>query len=140
MSNAPPTLRAGFSRLGARPRLAPYFYHVPLALPAFCAGAAHRRAPPAAPLEGTLRMTLSDGRSAPLPLTYRVKGDKLRTEMAMQGMALVAIMDTAKNEMIMLMPGQPISMATPLQEAANQVAGKSATDAPSISPAKPRPF
>jgi len=83
----------------------------------------------AAPFEGTLRMTLSDGRSAPMPLTYSVKGDKLRTEVTMEGMTMVAIMDTTKNEIIMLMPGQPMYMVMPMQEAATQVTGKTATDA-----------
>jgi len=74
--------------------------------------------------EGTIRMKLSDGRKAAMPLAYSIKGTLLRTDIeAEEGMTATMIMDFTKKEMIMLMPGQPMYMVMPLKDAAAKAAG-----------------
>lgn len=73
--------------------------------------------------EGTIKMKLTDGRSKAMPLEYSVKGGLLRTDMqAEEGMTATMIMDFAKQEMIMLMPGQPMYMVMPMKQAAAKAA------------------
>lgn len=69
--------------------------------------------------EGTIKMKLTDGRKGAMPLEYSVKGGLLRTDMqAEEGMTATMIMDFAKQEMIMLMPGQPMYMVMPMKQVA----------------------
>lgn len=75
--------------------------------------------------EGTIKMSITDGRSKAMPLEYSIKTGLLRTDIqAEEGMTATAIMDFAKEEMIMLMPGQPMymvmSMKRPVAEAKEQ--------------------
>lgn len=73
--------------------------------------------------EGTIRMKLSDGRKGAIPVEYSVKGAMLRTDMqAEEGMTATMIMDFTKQEMIMLMPGQPMYMVMPLKQATAKAA------------------
>lgn len=79
--------------------------------------------------EGTVRMKITDGRSQAMPLEYSVKGGLLRTDIqAEEGMTMTAIMDFAKDEMIMLMPGQPMYMVMPIKAAAAQASGHTGED------------
>lgn len=74
--------------------------------------------------EGTIKMKLTDGRSKAMPLEYSIKGGLLRTDMQVEeGMTATAIIDVAKDEMIMLMPGQPMYMVMPLKQAAAKASG-----------------
>jgi hypothetical protein len=74
--------------------------------------------------EGTVRMKITDGRSKAMPLEYSIKGGLLRTDIqAEEGMTMTAIMDFAKDEMIMLMPGQPMYMVMPIKSTAAQASG-----------------
>jgi len=66
--------------------------------------------------EGTVKMTITDGRSKAVPLSYSIKEGLLRTDMTVEeGMTATSIMDFAKQEMIMLMPGQPMYMVMPMK-------------------------
>lgn len=74
--------------------------------------------------EGTIKMKLTDGRSKAMPLEYSIKGGLLRTDIqAEEGMTATMIMDIAKDEMIMLMPGQPMYMVMPIKQTAAKASG-----------------
>jgi hypothetical protein len=74
--------------------------------------------------EGTIRMKLTDGGSKAMPLEYSIKGGLLRTDIqAEEGMTATVIMDFAKDEMIMLMPGQPMYMVMPIRQTAAKASG-----------------
>ncbi len=74
--------------------------------------------------EGTIRMTMADGRNEKRPLEYSVREGLIRTDMEVgEGTSATAIMNFAKDEMIMLMPGQPMYMVMSLKRAAKQATG-----------------
>jgi hypothetical protein len=74
--------------------------------------------------EGTVKMKLTDGRSKAMPIEYSIKGGLLRTDMQVEeGMTATVIMDIAKDEMIMLMPGQPMYMVMPIKQSAAKASG-----------------
>ena len=57
----------------------------------------------AASFEGKVSMTMISGRGKPQEITYKVKGDKIRMEVAGQKEMGGMIMDTKKREMLMIM-------------------------------------
>src|SRR5690606_13212665 len=66
--------------------------------------------------EGTVHMKITAGREGTHQLSYIIKGSKLRTEIqAGNNMTATAIMDLTKDEVIMLMPGQPMYMTMSLK-------------------------
>lgn len=79
--------------------------------------------------EGTVTMQMTAGRDQALNIQYSVKGGLLRVETQVsQQMTATAIMDLAKDEMIILMPGQPMYMVMPIQKTAEDAAGQTAED------------
>ncbi|MBP6508591.1 MAG: DUF4412 domain-containing protein [Opitutaceae bacterium] len=87
---------------------------------------------PAKTFEGTVHMTINDGRGSSHPLDYSIKDGLLRTDIQVKsGSSATAIMDFGKDEMIVLMPGQPMYMVMPLKRTANQAAGHTG-EAPAI--------
>lgn len=79
--------------------------------------------------EGTIQMTITDGRNKPMPMAYSIKGHLIRTDVqADRGINATAILDFSKKEMIVLMPGQPMYMVMPLQDAAEAATGHKADD------------
>lgn len=79
--------------------------------------------------EGTVTMQMSSGRNQALDIAYSIKGGLLRidTQISPQ-MTATAIMDLAKDEMIILMPGQAMYMVMPIQKTAEDATGQSAAD------------
>jgi hypothetical protein len=74
--------------------------------------------------EGTIKMQITDGRNKAMPLDYSLKDGLLRTDIqAGEGMTMTAIMDFAKDEMLMLMPDQQMYMVMPMKRAAAAAAG-----------------
>lgn len=66
--------------------------------------------------EGTVHMKITAGSEGTHQLSYSIKGSKLRTEIQAGGnMTATAIMDLTKDEIIMLMPGQPMYMTMSLK-------------------------
>lgn len=79
--------------------------------------------------EGTIQMTITDGRNKAMPMAYSIKGHLIRTDVQVDhGINATAILDFSKNEMIMLMPSQPMYMVMPLQGAAEAATGHKADD------------
>jgi hypothetical protein len=78
--------------------------------------------------EGTIQMTMTDGRNKAVPLAYSIKGHQIRTDIQAGGMNTTAILDFKKQEMIMLMPGQPMYMVMPLEQAAEAASGHKPDD------------
>jgi hypothetical protein len=74
--------------------------------------------------EGTIQMTMSDGSGQPRPLAYSIKQGLVRTDIQAEGMMATAILNFAKDEMIMLMPGQPMYMVMPLKSSASKATGQ----------------
>lgn len=80
--------------------------------------------------EGTIRMNITDGRNKAMPLSYSLKEGLLRTDIqAEEGMTATAIMNFAKDEMIMFMPGQPMYMVMSMKQAVTEASGHTADDA-----------
>jgi len=79
--------------------------------------------------EGTIQMTITDGRNKAMPMAYSIKGHLIRTDVqADRGINATAILDFSKKEMIVLMPGQPMYMVMPLQDATEAATGQKADD------------
>lgn len=79
--------------------------------------------------EGTIRMTMTDGRGTKRPLDYSIRAGLIRTDVQIgDGQSATAIMNFAKDEMIVLMPGQPMYMVMPLKRTANQATGHTNDD------------
>jgi len=80
--------------------------------------------------EGTIRMTMTDAKGGKRPLDYSIREGLIRTDVQVsEGMSATAIMNFAKDEMIVLMPGQPMYMVMPLKRTANQATGHTSDDA-----------
>lgn len=83
-----------------------------------------------AAFEGKVTMKMTSGRSEPQQMSYSIKGDKMRIEIAGQKGAMGGmIMDTGKKEMIMLMDEQQMYMAMAIPDAAVEAAAKKGDDA-----------
>lgn len=80
--------------------------------------------------EGTVRMQISSGRSETHQLTYSIKGSKLRTEIqAENNMSVAAIMDLAKDEMMVLMPAQSMYMTMSIKATVQKATGQTNNEA-----------
>lgn len=74
--------------------------------------------------EGTVHMKITTAGEGSHQLSYSIKGTKLRTEIqASDDMSATTIMDLTKDEVIMLIPGQPMYMTMSLKGAAAKAAG-----------------
>lgn len=74
--------------------------------------------------EGTVHMKITAGREGPHQLSYSIKGSRLRTEMqAGNNLSATAIMDLSKDEIIMLMPGQPMYMTMSIKSSVAKATG-----------------
>lgn len=79
--------------------------------------------------EGTVHMKMTAGKEGPHQLSYSIKGSKLRTEIqAGNNMSATAIMDLTKDEVIMLMPGQPMYMTMSLKGTMAKATGNDLSD------------
>lgn len=79
--------------------------------------------------EGTVHMKISAGKEGTHQLSYSIKGTKLRTEIqAGNNVSATAIMDTTKDEIIMLMPGQPMYMTMSLKGTVAKATGNDMND------------
>ncbi|WP_438479449.1 DUF4412 domain-containing protein [Oleiharenicola lentus] len=71
----------------------------------------------ASAFEGKVDLAISTGaKGAPQALSYSIKGDKLRLEMAAEGHAMASIVDTTKQEILVLIPDQKMYMVMPLKQ------------------------
>jgi hypothetical protein len=66
--------------------------------------------------EGVIKMEIRDGKNA-MPMEYSVKKNKVRMDLAAEGMTMTSLLDLDKKEMITLMPQQNMYMVFPFQEA-----------------------
>lgn len=79
--------------------------------------------------EGTVTMKLSSGGDGTHDLRYSVKDGVIRTDFKVSdSMTATAIMNLAKDEMIILMPGQPMYMSMPIKRTAEKATGQSMDD------------
>lgn len=77
----------------------------------------------AASFEGKVTFRMTSGRDKPVDMTYNIKGDKIRMEMAGQKDVGGMIMDTSKREMTIIMDEQKSYMVMALpQSAADAIA------------------
>jgi hypothetical protein len=87
----------------------------------------------AAEFEGWIHLKMNDGKND-VQIAYAKKGDRMRLEMPAanakgEGLSGAAIIDSAKNEMIMLMPDQGMAMVMPMQTVIDQASAAAAPDA-----------
>jgi hypothetical protein len=82
----------------------------------------------AATFEGKVTMQMISGRNKPQEITYKIKGDKVRLEIAGQKEMGGMIMDTTKKEMVMIMDEQKMYMTMALPDSAKQAIDKQAQD------------
>jgi hypothetical protein len=82
----------------------------------------------AASFEGKVSMTMISGRGKPQEITYKVKGDKVRMEIAGQKEMGGMIMDTKKREMLMIMDEQKMYMVMALPDSAKEAIEKQAQE------------
>lgn len=74
--------------------------------------------------EGTVHMKITAGREGTHQFSYSIKGSKIRTDIqASREQSAVAIMDLTKDEIIVLMPGQPMYMVMSRQAAVAKATG-----------------
>ncbi len=67
--------------------------------------------------EGRVAMTVKDGSSKPVAMSYAMKKDLIRVDIkADKGESASSIMNFAKKEMIMLMPSEKMYMVMPMQD------------------------
>lgn len=79
--------------------------------------------------EGTVHMKITAGGEGTHQLSYSIKGSKLRTEIqAGNNLNATAIMDLNKDEVIMLMPGQPMYMTMSLKGTVAKATGGDVTE------------
>lgn len=69
----------------------------------------------AAPFEGKVSLALSQGGGKAQPITYAMKGQSIRMELATEGQTMASIMDLAKSQMIMLIPAQRMYIVMPIK-------------------------
>lgn len=70
--------------------------------------------------EGVIKMEIRDGKDA-VPMEYSVKKNKVRMDLAAEGMTFTSLLDVEKRELITLMPQQRMYMVIPFQEAVEEV-------------------
>lgn len=70
----------------------------------------------AAPFEGKVNMKMTGPKGEPVSIDYSLKTGKVRMDMMVEGNATSMIMDLNKNEMTMLIPGQPMYMTMPIPD------------------------
>ncbi len=79
--------------------------------------------------EGRIRMTIKDGSSKPLPMSYAMKTDRVRIDLPSDdGQSVASIMNFKTREMMILMPAQAMYIVMPIEEVtdkAKAVAGNS---------------
>jgi hypothetical protein len=75
--------------------------------------------------EGKISLTFTAERGRAANLDQSFKGQKVRMDMTAEGSLVSTIIDTAKMEMLILMPDQQMYMVMPMQKAAEQVVEKS---------------
>ena len=82
-----------------------------------------------AAFEGKITMKMTPGRGEPQEMSYNIKGDKMRIEIATKkgGMGGM-IMDGEKKEMIMMMDDQKMYMTMAIPDVAAEAAGKKGED------------
>jgi|UniRef100_UPI0040492C8D hypothetical protein len=74
--------------------------------------------------EGTVRMQISNGSKSTHNLSYSIKRAQVRTDIQLgDDKSASAIMDLTKDEMIILMPGQPIYMTMSIKTTVDKVTG-----------------
>jgi hypothetical protein len=81
--------------------------------------------------EGKVTLAMTAERGGTMNMDYAMKGEKLRMDMNGRGHQAAVIMDTAKMEMLMLMPEQQMYMVMPMKKTVDQAmekAGANTTD------------
>ena len=72
--------------------------------------------------EGTVAMSMSDGRNGSHEISYSIKGSKIRTEMqGKAGQNTAAILDLDQQQIIVLMPAQSMYMVMPMKQTIDKV-------------------
>jgi len=80
--------------------------------------------------EGTVRMKITTERSEVHELAYSIKGDRIRTDFEVgKNMTASAIMNLGRDEMIILMPGQPMYLIMSIKETVEKATGQKAETA-----------
>src|SRR5947209_6780280 len=74
--------------------------------------------------EGKMTLAITDARSGTVNLDYSLKGDKVRMDTNARDQSMGMIMDTAKQEMIILMAEQNMYMVMPMKKAVDQAMEK----------------
>ncbi len=83
----------------------------------------------AKPFQGTVRMQISNGGNDTHNLSYSIKGTRVRTDIQLaDSKTASAIMDLAKDEMIILMPGQPMYMTMSIKTTVDKATGSKTGD------------
>ena len=85
-----------------------------------------------AAFEGKISLAVTAERGRTMNMDYSLKGQKVRMDMSAEGNLVSTIMDTAKMEMLMLMPDQQMYMVMPMQKAVEQVMEKSGANTADI--------
>ncbi|MFI5357244.1 MAG: DUF4412 domain-containing protein [Opitutales bacterium] len=89
-----------------------------------CAGAISAHA-----FEGTVHMTISNGQGETHQLAYSLKNGLTRIDINVSdNRTASAILDLAKDEMIVLMPGQPFYMTMSIKHSVEQAVGQAADE------------
>jgi len=83
-----------------------------------------------ASFEGRITMSMKEGSSKPMTMSYAMKKDRIRVDVTTdKGDTVASIMDFAKKEIVSLMPSEKMYMVLPMQDvadAAKEVARESA--------------
>jgi hypothetical protein len=83
----------------------------------------------ASAFEGTVNFKISDPKEKPMDMSYSIKGDKLRLDMAGMKDAGVMIVDMKKKEMMMIMKEEKMYMTMALSDV-EEAAKKNADESP----------
>ncbi|MCF7689322.1 MAG: DUF4412 domain-containing protein [Cephaloticoccus sp.] len=79
--------------------------------------------------EGTVQMQITGSDGGPHNLTYSIKNSHVRTDIQVSaGQSATAIMDLDKDEMIILMPGQPMYMTMAIKATVEKATGQKADE------------
>lgn len=82
--------------------------------------------------EGKISLTFTAERGRSETMDQSFKGQKVRMDMTAEGNLVSTVIDTAKMEMLMLMPDQQMYMVMPMPKTAEQVVEKAGSSTPEI--------
>jgi hypothetical protein len=86
----------------------------------------------ASTFEGKVSLAITAERGRTMNMDYSLKGQKVRMDMSAEGNLVSSIMDTAKMEMLMLMPDQQMYMVMPMKQKVEQAMEKAGVNTADI--------